>query len=335
MNRPPVSLGLIGAGRWGRAYIHTLRNLEGVELTRLCSGNPESAAWVGPRCEITRDWRALVKADGLDGVIIATPPAFHAEMVEAAVRAAKPVLVEKPLTLSLDDALRVQEVVEQSGAPVLVDHTHLFHPGYVVLKERAGELGPVRFIDSAGGNRGPFRPDVSALWDYGPHDIALCLDLLGEAPASVGAERRLAGDTEEGCGEVLSLRLGFPGGVAAAITIGNLMPQKRRRFAVYFDDSVLVLDDLAEHKLMMHRFKWMSPVDLGDRDLGPGLPVPVPADLPLTRVVRTFIDGLRGGSRESFGVGLGVQVVRVLSECQSLLVRLVEPRAVAAEGSSG
>ena len=315
----PVRLGLIGAGRWGQIYIKTLKSLLGVELTRLCSSNPESAALVGPACEITRDWRALIKADDLDGVIVATPPALHAEMVEAAVVAGVPVMVEKPLTMNLGEALRLQRIIEQSGVTVLVDHIHLFHPGYVALKEKAKNLGSIRFIRSVGGSWGPFRPDVPVLWDYGPHDVALCLDLLGKMPTSVDAARQLARQTNEGYGEILSLQLDFPGSVSAAITIGNIMQGKKRIFVVYFDDYVLVLDDLAEHKLVMHRIKDRSVADLTDQTFAGGTPMQVSADLPLTCVVTAFVTGISGGSRGALGVALGVKVVRVLSDSHSIL----------------
>ena len=71
-----------------------------------------------------------------------------------------PVMVEKPLTMNLDEALHMQEIVEHTGVPVLMDHTQLFHPGYVMLENKAEELGPIRFIHLVGGSGGPFRPDV-------------------------------------------------------------------------------------------------------------------------------------------------------------------------------
>lgn len=309
-----IRLGLIGAGRWGRIYIKTLNNLSGVELTRLYSSNPESAAVVGPTCEITCDWRALIKAGDIDGVIIATPPALHAEMVEAAVTTGLPSMVEKPLTMDLDAAVHLQKVVKQSGALVLVDHVYLFHPGYIALKEQAKALGPIRSIQSVGGNWGPFRPDVPVLWDWGPHDVALCLDLLGEMPTAVDAVRQLARETNEGYGEIVSLQLDFPSGVSAMITVGNIMQEKKRLFAVYFDGHVLMLDDLAEHKLIMRAFKGGT---LADQTFG--TPISVSADLPLSRAVEAFVAGINGGSRESFGIALGVDVVRVLNDSQSAM----------------
>ncbi|MEE9275734.1 MAG: Gfo/Idh/MocA family oxidoreductase, partial [bacterium] len=116
----PLRLGLIGAGRWGRAYIRTLKSMAGVELARLCSANPESPKLAGPGCRVTGDWRELAGAEDLDGLILATPPGLHAEMAGAAAAAGLPVMIEKPLTLDLDEALRLQETFERTGTAVLV-----------------------------------------------------------------------------------------------------------------------------------------------------------------------------------------------------------------------
>src|SRR6185295_8261844 len=121
-------------GRWGRNYIKTIAALDDMRLTRLASRNPASRRLVGPRCEISADWRRCMGAGDLDGIIIATPPSLHAEMTIAAVAAGIPVLVEKPLTLGLSEASALRNEVRARSGLVMVDHTHLFHPAFVELK---------------------------------------------------------------------------------------------------------------------------------------------------------------------------------------------------------
>ena len=89
-----IRLGLIGAGRWGRIYMNTLDQMADVALSALASSNPQSRDLVGEDVALHEDWRDLVNAGGVDGVIVATPPASHAEIVHAALEAGLPVLVE-------------------------------------------------------------------------------------------------------------------------------------------------------------------------------------------------------------------------------------------------
>ena len=83
-----LRLGLLGAGRWGRNYIRTIAASAGVRLARLASRNPDSANLVPPDCVIFADWREMLDARALDGVIVATPPGVHAEMALAQCRLA-------------------------------------------------------------------------------------------------------------------------------------------------------------------------------------------------------------------------------------------------------
>ncbi|OGL64168.1 MAG: hypothetical protein A3J27_13315 [Candidatus Tectomicrobia bacterium RIFCSPLOWO2_12_FULL_69_37] len=315
---PPLRLGLIGAGRWGRAYLRTLRDLPDLALARLCSSNPGSRSLVDPACRITADWREVAEARDLDGVIVCTPPALHAGMTGAAVRAGLPVMVEKPLTLDLEEARRLQETVERAGVPVLVDHIHLFHPAYRALKREAARLGPVRAIRSEGGSWGPFRKDTTSLWDYAPHDLALCLDLMGGSPLRLAARVEESRQTPEGRGENYALELEFPGGVRAGVRVGKIFPEKRRRFVSWFGECALVFDDLAPQRLVRHPLPegWAGDPPLPE---GPGEPVPHDYEPPLNAALRAFARGVRGESLEGFGVGLGVEIVRLLKEAEGQL----------------
>ncbi len=309
----PVPLALIGAGRWGRAYIRTIGELPDAEIAVLCGSNPDSAGLVSRRTMVTADWRSALALDGIAGVIIATPPPLHAEMVLAALDAGVPVMVEKPLTLDVGEAEEIQRRTADTGVPVLVDHTLLFHPAYKAMKTMTRERGPIRRIESRGGNLGPFREDTPPMWDYGAHDVAMCLDLIGSLPASATARSVETVSTEEGDGQVFKLDLHFRDRQTAEITVGNGMREKQRQLAIFLGREILVFDDLADDPLIRY-------ADQERLAAGEGEPLPVDSTLPLTAAVQTFIDGIRGISTEGFGVDLGVDVVRVLRDCDVALL---------------
>ena len=298
MSSAPLALGLIGAGRWGRVFIRTLGNLDGVRLARVASSNPDTAALVD--CPVTPDWRDVAEDSSLDGVIIATPPALHADMTRAAVARGLPVLVEKPLTLDEDEARALDSFVRDEGGLVMVDHVHLFHPAWRALKERAAGLGPIRFIRTASGGPGPSRDDATVLWDWGSHDVAMCLDLMGTMPE--GASARCVEKRPEG--EAVSLRLDFPGGVRADVEISNIMERKTRLFSVVTDRGTLIYDGQGPSPLM-HRQDGQDDVVM---DVAA-----VPA---LDCAIMAFADAVRGGSRDGASLRLGADTVAVLARCQ-------------------
>lgn len=300
-----IRLGLIGAGRWGRNYIRTIAALDGVRLTRLASRNPASRELVGPECTISADWRHVVESGDLEGIIIATPPSLHAEMTIAAVAAGIPVLVEKPLTLGLAEAVTLREQVRTRKGRVMVDHTHLFHPAFEELKRQVPALGMIREIEAEAGNQGPYREDVPVLWDWGPHDVAMCLDLLGEPPREARGMREERANRGTAVTETIRLELEFSSGARARIRISNMM-EKTRRFSVRCEAGVLVYDDIARNKLMLHRD-------------GRDGPINVSAEPPLSRVVEAFVAGISAGNDTTGSLDLAVNVVAVLERCARTL----------------
>lgn len=287
-------LGLIGAGRWGKNLIRTIRGLDGIALSALCSHNPDSRGLVDPQCRMLRDWRDLLDRNLCDAVIIASPPDTHAEILGAMIRARMPSMVEKPLTLDLQEALDLQRLLRQTPTPVLVDHTYLFHPAYREMKRLSSQLGPIHSIQSEGGNRGPFRPNYTALWDYGPHDISMCLDLVRRTPQSVTCT---ASETSQGGN--YEVKLLFPDDIRVSVKVGNLLSAKLRIFTIRHNEHSLVFDDLSPQKLRLD-----------------GTPVTVAEKLPLTLAVETLVNGIRGAEIEGFGLDLAVEVVRILHTAQ-------------------
>lgn len=257
-----MRLAVCGRGAWGRIYAETIEALP--ELALVGSAGRD-------------DWRELIVRPDVDGVIVATSPISHTEISEAALRAGKPVLCEKPLALDVASATALREVVRETDGRLLVAHTYLWHPGFEALAQAAA-VGRPRLILSNSGNRGPVRADVNALWDYGPHDVAMALALAGR-PDTTDATLEL-----RAAGESWTIRLGWPDGAKAELHCSNELPERQRRFGVEFDWGRLQFEDTARA------------LNIDER--------------PLTRMLRAFAAG-------AADIDLGVAVVGVLEQAQA------------------
>ena len=298
-----IRLGLVGAGRWGRNYIHTIGKISFVHLARIASQNPNTANLVDSDCIISNDWRDLVGATDIDGLVIAVPPAAQVEVALAALENKIPLLLEKPLATNVPDAERINALAAKNNVPVMVDHIYLFHPAYAALKREAGKLShDVKSINSTGGAMGPFRAGWKPLWDWGPHDVAMCLDLAGEFPSSISAKCKEV-ETSDGVGEIFNAKLEFPSGINAEICFGNAMAEKIRRVTVKAAKTEIIFDDTADKKIVRI-------------ENGQNIAIDVPPEAALDRVVKIFADGLRNNNKEFFGTDIALKVVRVLAEME-------------------
>jgi predicted dehydrogenase len=147
-----VRLGIVGAGAIAGAYAAAIGQSEHVCLTAVADTNPEAARRLaepaGAREFSTH--RELLASGLCDGVVIATPPSFHEEMVLDFVARGVPVLCEKPFAVEGSSARRMAEAASRHG--VLVAMASKFR--YVDDLHRArdmiaaGEIGDLRLVDN-------------------------------------------------------------------------------------------------------------------------------------------------------------------------------------------
>jgi len=301
-------LALIGAGRWGRNVIETVRRLPGVTLAAVASRNHDTARHLPRGCRIVPDWRALLDDGAIDGLIVATPPATHAEIAQAALCRDLPLLIEKPLTMALPEAEALWRTANERARPiVLVDHIHLFAPAWSALKDNLWRIGRIDAVESAGTNHGPFRAHSPVLWDYAPHDIALCLDLAGDAPRAISARRMARASFPDGDGEAIAIHLSFAAGWEARIQVSNIADRKTRRLTVIGTEGRLTYDDTTDDKLVF------------EPRHGKAMPLPFGAARPLDCVIRAFADAIGSGGAAITDLRMGLGVVSVLAACEAAL----------------
>ena len=156
----------------------------------------------------------------IDAVAIATPVVTHYALATPALEAGKHVFVEKPLAASLERGGRARSSSpRERGLVLMPGHTFLYSPP--VQRDRelitAGELGEIYFISTSRVNLGLHQPDVSVVWDLGPHDFSILRYWLGETPTHVTALSR--GCVIPGTPDVAFINLEFPSGTIAHVEL--------------------------------------------------------------------------------------------------------------------
>jgi predicted dehydrogenase len=293
-------LGIIGAGYWGRILARSLSNVPTATLSALATSRAENVAdLVGSQCRLFADWKLMLASDLIDGVVIATPPSTHRVMIEAAFDRNLPVLVEKPMTHNLLDALAVRDRAVREQKTLHVDHTYLFSPAWKRLKENVSLIGKINRILARFGDTGPFRADISPIWDWAPHPIALCLDIGGK---STGVER-VAITREIIAGraiERVTFDLLFENGIVANIETGNDFLKPARLVLIEGDSGSLRYDDKVPDKLGYINGTVISSISV---------PSLLPVDIVLTRFASAII-----ANRPSFNdAEIGVSVIEVIT----------------------
>lgn len=144
-----LALGVIGAGKHGERYLrHASRDVPEVRVAALSRRDAErgrtQAATLG--CRYHADWRALVDDPAVAAVVVVVTPDLHGDIVEAVVRAGKPLLIEKPLAIDGARARLLAQRVLRAGLPHLVAQTLRWNTVVNVLRDRLRALGPIRAL---------------------------------------------------------------------------------------------------------------------------------------------------------------------------------------------
>ena len=168
----------------------------------------------------TADWKELVEDDHVDIVAIAAPNALHEPIALAAIEAGKTVYCEKPLSTTVESALRMTEAAEAAGVTTSVGFNFLRNPmiGFARRLIETGEIGDVTGFRGRHAENYMARPDVAhsfrtdpagggAAADIGSHIISLARFLLGPVEETV---RRLP-DNSSGAARFSRCRRIAPG----------------------------------------------------------------------------------------------------------------------------
>lgn len=192
----PLRLAVVGAGHIGLRHAKLLQHSAACTLASLVDPQP-GVDVLAHRLGVPlwRDLATMLRQARPDGVIVATPNALHVEQALQCVAAGVPVLVEKPVADSLDDAHRLGEAVHAAGVPVLVGH-HRRHSAILEAARRvidAGRLGRLVAVTGSATFRKPDAYFGQAPWRCQAGGGPILINMIHE----VDDLRALVGDIVE------------------------------------------------------------------------------------------------------------------------------------------
>ncbi len=323
-----MKAGVVGCGYWGANHVRVLNQHEDISLEIVCDGNPDSLERVRglyPAVRTTGDFRQLLDSD-VEAVVISTPVDTHYRLAKDALLAGKHVLVEKPMSTSVQACQELIELADSRRLTLMTGHTLLYHPAVEFLKEllQAGHLGDLYYADSARLNLGVFRSDVNVLWDLAPHDISILLYLLNVGPDWVNAHATAHINPTHF--ETAYVDMGFPGEVLGHVHVSWLDPCKVRRLTLVGSKRMVVFDDASPAEQLRIYDKGVSVSANGNGSNGEVqyrhgevlMPF-ISSEEPLKRQATDFIRSVSNGSRPVSDGSLALQVVSILEAADKSL----------------
>lgn len=181
----PLRTAVIGTGHLGRIHAKLAAESPAIELVAVVDLNAQTrdrvAADVGTRG--VADYRELLGT--IEGAVVATPTVHHFQVASDLLNAGVHVLVEKPITTTVDEATRLVELAEAQGLVLQVGHVERFNPGFECVADR---FDGARFLQSSRTSGFTFRSiDIGVVMDLMIHDIDIVLSIVPSPVIDVSA----------------------------------------------------------------------------------------------------------------------------------------------------
>jgi predicted dehydrogenase len=318
---------LVGCGYWGKNILRNLFELKA--LSELLMYDTETAKMTSIKnafqdISIASSWEAVLQSD-VDSVIIATPTKTHYELAKTALLAGKHVLVEKPMTTSVKQALELGKIAEERGLILMVDHIFLYNPVVKKMKEyfTSDFLGKINYIDTTRINLGIYQNDINVLWDLACHDISIVNYLIDESPKSVRAVGRI--NPKHGLEDIAYLFLYYSSNLLVQINSSWASPVKMRKMIVGGDERMLIYNDIEPtNKLTIYDYEHDMALDtnknrLTDYRLG-NITIPkYEQQEPLKNVIQEFFYCIATKKLPLTDAQNAIDVIRILEKAQESL----------------
>jgi predicted dehydrogenase len=226
-----IKVGVIGTGSLGKehARIYSALAEEGlVTFSGVYDQNPEAAARVAQKHSVPV-FRSIAEAGkSCQALSIVTPTVTHFEIAHSLLLSGKHLLIEKPMTVTGEEAEQLVQLAQKNHCLLQVGHVERFNPVFKYLQSVATHP---QFIEAHRLSPYPARStDIGVVLDLMIHDLDIVLAFVGSEITRVdGVGVQVLSSSED----IANARLTFANGCVANLTASRISPERLRKIRVF------------------------------------------------------------------------------------------------------
>jgi predicted dehydrogenase len=277
-----LRVAVIGVGHLGKHHARILSSLPGVELVAVVDTNRERAAEIAAASGTRAAFDCRELLGHVDAVTVAVPTELHRDVVLPFLEGGVPVLVEKPMARSLEEADQMIAAAADAGVVLAVGQTERFNPALAAARPL---LTDPRFIEAHRLGTFPERSlDIDVVLDLMIHDLDVVLSLVDSDVESLEAVGVPVITTRV---DIANARLRFANGCIVNLTASRISRDRVRKIR-FFQPSAYISIDYATQKVEVYRLVNGS----GPTPLIEGGEIQVVSEEPLKRELADFVEAI-------------------------------------------
>tara|TARA_A100001037_G_scaffold293031_1_gene309132 strand:- start:25932 stop:26900 length:969 start_codon:yes stop_codon:yes gene_type:complete len=313
---------VVGGGYWGKNHIRTLNSLG--HLGGMVDSNLsliENYKKDYPKIKIFNELDEALSNNFFDGFVVATPAETHFKIAKKIINNNFHLLVEKPLTLSIDDAKELVELSKIKNINLMVGHLMLFHPAIRKIKKMIDEniIGDLQYVYSNRLNLGKVRTQENVFWSLAPHDISIFDFLIESTPKKIISN----GSTflQKGIPDSTITQLKYKNGVEGHIFVSWLHPFKEQRLVVIGSNAMITFEDSLDNKpLKLYTKKFDFEKGIPEKIDGPITLIDYENKMPLSEELEYFCNHLDGNKIKLSNGEHALRVTNILVSASKQLI---------------
>lgn len=313
---------VVGGGYWGKNHIRTLNSLG--YLGGIVDSNLsliENYKKDYPKIKIFNELDEALSNNFFDGFVVATPAETHFKIAKKIINNNFHLLVEKPLTLSIDDAKALVELSKIKNINLMVGHLMLFHPAIRKIKKMIDEniIGDLQYVYSNRLNLGKVRTQENVFWSLAPHDISIFDFLIESTPKKIISN----GSTflQKGIPDSTITQLKYENGVEGHIFVSWLHPFKEQRLVVIGSNAMITFEDSLDNKpLKLYTKKFDFEKGIPEKIDGPITLIDYENKMPLSEELEYFCNHLNGNKIKLSDGEHALRVTNILVSASKQLI---------------
>jgi UDP-N-acetylglucosamine 3-dehydrogenase len=236
-----VNVAVIGCGSWGCNHARVYDELPGVNLRAVTDINPQTAEGIGKKHGVKwyTDIDKFLQDPDIELISICTPTITHADIALKAIEAGKHLLVEKPMTNTIQEAQTLINKAENKGVKLTVGFVERFNPAVqeAFKLTESGKIGDVILAHTRRVSRNPLRiGDVGVIKDLAIHDIDITSSLFHDPPQTVYAT---AGSIAHKYEDYANINVGYTRNRTAFIETNWLTPRRVRTLTITGTEGII------------------------------------------------------------------------------------------------
>lgn len=309
---------VVGGGRWGRNHIRTLSELGC--LSAIVESDEERLKGYReeyPKVKCYADIEKAIEAR-YDGYTVAVPAELHFEIGSRLLKAGLNVMMEKPMTMSVDESVELVELSKLYGGRLMVGHVLLFHSAIRKIKQLIdeGKVGELCYVYSNRLNLGTVRTEEDVFWSFAPHDISVLDYLVGSKAIDIRAKG--CDYLTEGISDLAMVELEYLDNVHGHIFVSWLHPFKQQMIVVVGREGMITFDDATDKEVKYYKKRVVFENGRPTAENGEVEIIAYERTQPLTEELKYFAEHCDKDIEINRGED-GLEVVRVLKKVTELM----------------